>query len=156
MLPRLFLAVAPFLLVADALVLPSVHQRADGILEVGCGAAAEVTKTVTVTNLGLPGPQTTPAPGHTEQVKPVGTLSSVGSGNAPVIALPKTTSKAQAGASTVKPTLVTSVKTTAASGKAPAVVQSTAKPAQTGGVAAPSSGYKNILYFTNWYVSCES
>jgi hypothetical protein len=125
MLPTLLLALAPLLLVAEASVLPSVHARADGVLEVAC-EGGQVTKTVTVNGSA---PQTTAPPAQTEHHSPVGTTSSISrSGNAPG----STTSSAKGN-------------------NAPSVVQSSTQPAHTGGSGAPSSGYKNILYFTNWY-----
>lgn len=132
MLPRLLLTAAPFLLAADASVLPSVHARADGVLEVACASGGVVTQTVTVTAAAA-------SPARTEQHSTVGTLSfASSSGNAPGVLLPQSSSTG----------IRTSVRPT---------VASSARPVSTGGSGAPSasnvpssSGYKNILYFTNW------
>ncbi|OIW35291.1 ThEn42 [Coniochaeta ligniaria NRRL 30616] len=107
MLPRLLLAVAPFLLAADASVLPSVHARADGVLEVACEGGV-VTKVITVTG---------PVAG-----------------------------------TTVKAATTSVARTEQHSTPSTTLASSTVRPAvQTSASAATNvTGYRNILYFTNW------
>lgn len=137
MLARVLLALASALLAAEASVLPNVHARADEEL---CQAGGGTT-TVTVTGA--------PAPAQTEQYSSVGT---VGGGNAPGVLLPTTAPEA----------ISIPASSPSTAGDDPSDVAQSSQPTQTADsgtssgndtAGASSSGYKNVLYFTNWYVS---
>ena len=146
MLPRILLALAPFLLVVEASVLPNVHARNDGVLEVACNGGGEVTKVITVT--GLVAGTTFLAPtGAAPTKSTIGTLSfhSSNGGNVPGVLLPQTSTTSFR--TSTKPQ---ATSTPASSSTAPIQTPGTGTPAANS--TSPSSGYKNILYFTNWYV----
>ncbi|KAB5563633.1 glycoside hydrolase family 18 protein [Coniochaeta sp. 2T2.1] len=146
MLPRILLALAPFLLVADASVLPNVHARDDGVLEVACNGGGEVTKVITVT--GPVAGTTIIAPtGAPPAQSTTGTLSfhTSNGGNPPGVLLPQPQTSTTFFQTSTRPQVI------------PTKASSSAAPVQTPGGGAPavnntspSSGYKNILYFTNW------